>query len=447
MLPKNRDRNGVPREEIEAVRHDLYKLWQLAEAAAREIGVHLEEKDLLTIQGYIVASVQMIKALQLEIQQKHVTSDYVMFLQQRNREGARVINEMGNMPGVGVVPGNLAAAVGAVNVAPSIDLKSFKEQIWAIYLGLFNSERNLTIIITDRQMELPVWESAPVRIDSENNTYANNHNVPGSQPYWNGPYDDDHGRAIHVHEAFKAVEGRGLIAQTELRLVRQYIEPATDTAYKNELEERIDRRYPIYRALQASINNLTQTITIAFLPKKNCDLLILMLSRIEMDCLNIRLMQLIQTVNNYWHLIPRGDHDMARQMSSEISNAHGAQVACEAELTRPSDIAPAPPYPGKLLPSRPAYMPHGNQIIPPYGGNTNKIDQDDNKGKKKGSQGDASKDKKENNARVRSYINRLEKELERKNVKFDKIGRDPTNFANAPSDASADDKLVTKGAG
>ncbi|RAL62729.1 hypothetical protein DID88_004572 [Monilinia fructigena] len=442
---------------------EFLALWQLAEAAAREIGVHLKERDLFTIQGYIVASVQMIKALQLEIQQKDVSSDYVMFLQQRNREGARVINEMGeqlrgmwqvNMPGVGVVPGNLTAAVGSINVAPPIDFKSFKEQIWSIYLGLFNSERNLSIIIMDHNMESPEWEPTPIRIDSENKTYAHkwelaaqlvrneinrflnrvwqlfvyirSNDVPGSQPYWNGPYDDDHGRAIHVHEAFKAAEGRGIIAQTELGLSRQYVEPATDITYKDELEERLDRRYPIYRDLQGSINNLTQRITIfrqvppawpeqherdnsAFVPKKSFDLLALMLSRIEMEYLTIRVMQLIEIVNSCWHLIPSQDHDMIRGMSNEISLAHGAKVACEAELTRPSEIAPAPAYPGKILPPLPHYTP---------------------------------KDKKDNNTKVRGNINKLEKELDKKRVKYDRIARDSKkNFAGAPNDASADTKM------
>ncbi|KAF7909278.1 uncharacterized protein EAF01_002996 [Botrytis porri] len=494
IFREERERSGIPREEVEAIRVDLYKLWQLAEAAAREIGVHLKEKDLLTIQGYIVASVQMIKALQIEIQQKDVSSDYVMFLQQRNREGARVINEMGeqlrgvwqgNMPGVGVVPGNLATAVGAVNVAPPIEFKSFKELIWGIYLGLFNSERNLTIIITDRQMEVPIWEPAPIRIDSENITYSNKwelcaqlvrneiqrflervwqlylhireKNVPGSQEYWNGPYDDDHGRAIHVHEAMKAVEGRGLMAQTELTLVRQYIEPATDAAYKTDLEERIDRRYPIYRDLQASINNLTQRITMfrqvppswpeqherdntAFLPKKSFDLLALMLSRIEMEYLSIRLIQLIQTTNNYWHLIPRDDPDLARYMSNEMSRAHGIQVACEAELTRPSEIAPPPAYPGKTLPPRPAYQPYGDQIIPKstYDNNNQQQNKNDKKGK-----GGASKEKKDNETKVRSNINALEKALDSKKIKYgQKMARNAkSNFANSPSDASPDEKL------
>ncbi|TGO50948.1 hypothetical protein BCON_0172g00040 [Botryotinia convoluta] len=494
IFREERERSGIPREEVEAIRSDLYKLWQLAEAAAREIGVHLKEKDLLTIQGYIVTSVQMIKALQMEIQQKDVSSDYVMFLQQRNREGARVINEMGeqlrgvwqgNMPGVGVVPGNLATAVGAVNVAPPIDFKSFKELIWGIYLGLFNSERNLTIIITDRQMEVPIWEPAPIRIDSENLTYSNKwelcaqlvrneiqrflervwqlylyireKNVPGSQEYWNGPYDDDHGRAIHVHEAMKAVEGRGLMAQTELKLVRQYIEPATDAAYKTDLEERIDRRYPIYRDLQASINNLTQRITMfrqvppswpeqherdntAFLPKKSFDLLALMLSRIEMEYLSIRLIQLIQTTNNYWHLIPRDDPDLARYMSNEMSRAHGIQVACEAELTRPSEIAPPPAYPGKTLPPRPAYQPYGDQIIPKSTYDNN--NQQQNKNNKKG-KGGTSKEKKDNETKVRSNINALEKALDSKKIKYgQKMARNAkSNFANAPSDASPDEKL------
>lgn len=488
-----RERSGVPREEIESIRSDLYKLWQLAEAAAREIGVYLKEKDLLTIQGYIVASVQMIKALQLEIQQKDVSSDYVMFLQQRNREGARVINEMGEqlrgvwqgaMPGVGVTSGNITAAIGAVNVAPPIDFKSFKELIWGIYLGLFNSERNLTIIITDRQLPLPVWESAPPRIDSENITYSNKwelcaqlvrnevqrfleriwqlylyireKNVPGSQSYWNGPYDDDHGRAIHVHEAMKAVEGRGVIAQTELKLVRQYIEPATDAAYKTDLEERIDRRYPIYRDLQASINNLTQRIIMfrqvppswpeqherdnsAFVPKKSFDLLALMLSRIEMEYLSIRLIQLIQTTNNYWHLIPREDPDMARYMSTELSRAHGVQVACEAELTRPSEIAPPAAYPGKMLPPLPAYQPYGDQIIPKstWVDNNGNKNQDQNKGK-----GGVSKEKQENDSKVRGNINTLEKALDAKKVTYDKMVRNKQrNFANAPANASADEKL------
>ncbi|KAF7955528.1 hypothetical protein EAE96_004454 [Botrytis aclada] len=494
IFREERERSGIPREEVEAIRSDLYKLWQLAEAAAREIGVHLKEKDLLTIQGYIVASVQMIKALQMEIQQKDVSSDYVMFLQQRNREGARVINEMGeqlrgvwqgNMPGVGVVPGNLATAIGAANVAPPIDFKSFKELIWGIYLGLFNSERNLTIIITDRQMEVPIWEPAPIRIDSENITYSNKwelcaqlvrneiqrflervwqlylyireKNVPGSQEYWNGPYDDDHGRAIHVHEAMKAVEGRGLMAQTELKLVRQYIEPATDAAYRTDLEERIDRRYPIYRDLQASINNLTQRITMfrqvppswpepherdntAFLPKKSFDLLALMLSRIEMEYLSIRLIQLIQTTNNYWHLIPRDDPDLARYMSNEMSRAHGIQVACEAELTRPSEIAPPPAYPGKRLPPLPAYQPYGDQIIPKstYDNNNQQQNKNDKKGK-----GGTSKEKKDNETKVRSNINALEKALDSKKIKYgQKMARNAkSNFANAPSDASPDDRL------
>ncbi|KAF7907796.1 hypothetical protein BELL_1153g00030 [Botrytis elliptica] len=494
IFREERERSGIPREEVEAIRSDLYKLWQLAEAAAREIGVHLKEKDLLTIQGYIVASVQMIKALQMEIQQKDVSSDYVMFLQQRNREGARVINEMGeqlrsvwqgNMPGVGVVPGNLATAIGAVNVAPPIDFKSFKELIWGIYLGLFNSERNLTIIITDRQMEVPIWEPAPIRIDSENITYSNKwelcaqlvrneiqrflervwqlylyireKNVPGSQEYWNGPYDDDHGRAIHVHEAMKAVEGRGLMAQTELKLVRQYIEPATDAAYKTDLEERIDRRYPIYRDLQASINNLTQRITMfrqippswpeqherdntTLSPKKSFDLLALMLSRIEMEYLSIRLIQLIQTTNNYWHLIPRDDPDLARYMSNEISRAHGIQVACEAELTRPSEIAPPPAYPGKMLPPRPAYQPYGDQIIPKSTYDNN--NQQQNKNEKKG-KGGTSKEKKDNETKVRSNINALEKALDSKKIKYGpKMARNTkSNFANAPKDASPDEKL------
>ncbi|TEY69515.1 hypothetical protein BOTCAL_0114g00080 [Botryotinia calthae] len=494
ILREERERSGVPREEIDAINSDLNKLWQLAEAAAREIGVHLKEKDLLTIQGYIVASVQMIKALQMEIQQKDVSSDYVMFLQQRNREGARVINEMGeqlrgvwqaNMPGVGVVPGNLATAIGAVNVAPPIDFKSFKELIWGIYLGLFNSERNLTVIITDRQMEVPIWEPAPIRIDSENITYSNKwelcaqlvrneiqrflervwqlylyireKNVPGSQEYWNGPYDDDHGRAIHVHEAMKAVEGRGLMAQTELKLVRQYIEPGTDAAYKSDLEERIDRRYPIYRDLQASINNLTQRITVfrqvppswpeqherdntAFLPKKSFDLLALMLSRIEMEYLSIRLIQLIQTTNNYWHLIPRDDPDLARNMSNEMSRAHGIQVACEAELTRPSEIAPPPAYPGKTLPPLPAYQPYGDQIIPKstYVNNNQRENKNDKKGK-----GGTNKEKKDNETKVRSNINALEKALDSKKIKYgQKMARNArSNFASVPSDASPDEKL------
>ncbi|KAF7916446.1 uncharacterized protein EAE97_012106 [Botrytis byssoidea] len=494
IFREERERSGIPREEVEAIRSDLYKLWQLAEAAAREIGVHLKEKDLLTIQGYIVASVQMIKALQLEIQQKDVSSDYVMFLQQRNREGARVINEMGeqlrgvwqgNMPGVGVVPGNLATAIGAVNVAPPVDFKSFKELIWGIYLGLFNSERNLTIIITDRQMEVPIWEPAPIRIDSENITYSNKwelcaqlvrneiqrflervwqlylyireKNVPGSQEYWNGPYDDDHGRAIYVHEAMKAVEGRGLMAQTELKLVRQYIEPATDAAYKTDLEERIDRRYPIYRDLQASINNLTQRITMfrqvppswpeqherdntAFVPKKSFDLLALMLSRIEMEYLSIRLIQLIQTTNNYWHLIPRDNTDLARYMSNEMSQAHGIQVACEAELTRPSEIAPPPAYPGKMLPPRPAYQPYGDQIIPKSTYDNNNKQQ--NKNEKKG-KGGTSKEKKDNDTKVRSNINALEKALDNKKIKYGpKMARNAkSNFANVPKDTSPDEKL------
>ncbi|TGO18953.1 hypothetical protein BPAE_0357g00030 [Botrytis paeoniae] len=494
IFREERERSGIPREEVEAIRSDLYKLWQLAEAAAREIGVHIKEKDLLTIQGYIVASVQMIKALQMEIQQKDVSSDYVIFLQQQNREGARVINEMGeqlrgmwqgNMPGVGVVPGNLATAIGADNVAPPIDFKSFKELVWGIYLGLFNSERNLTIIITDRQMEVPIWEPAPIRIDSENITYSNKwelcaqlvrneiqrflervwqlylyireKNVPGSQEYWNGPYDDDHGRAIHVHEAMKAVEGRGIMAQTELKLVRQYIEPATDAAYKTDLEERIDRRYPIYRDLQASINNLTQRITMfrqvppswpeqherdntAFLPKKSFDLLALMLLRIEMEYLSIRLIQLIQTTNNYWHLIPRDDPDLARYMSNEMSRAHGIQVACEAELTRPSEIAPPPAYPGKTLPPRPAYQPYGDQIIPKSTYDNN--NQQQNKNDKKGKRG-TSKEKKDNETKVRSNINALEKALDNKKIKYgQKMARNAkSNFANAPSDASPDKKL------
>ncbi|KAB8293726.1 hypothetical protein EYC80_009211 [Monilinia laxa] len=499
-----RERSAIPREEIEAVRNDVYKLWQLAEAAAREIGVHLKERDLFTIQGYIVASVQMIKALQLEIQQKDVSSDYVMFLQQRNREGARVINEMGeqlrgmwqvNMPGVGVVPGNLTAAVGSTNVAPPIDFKSFKEQIWSIYLGLFNSERNLSIIIMDHNMESPEWEPTPIRIDSENKTYAHkwelaaqlvrneisrflnrvwqlfvyirSNDVPGSQPYWNGPYDDDHGRAIHVHEAFKAAEGRGIIAQTELGLSRQYVEPATDVAYKNELEERLDRRYPIYRDLQGSINNLTQRITIfrqvppawpeqherdntAFVPKKSFDLLVLMLSRIEMEYLTIRVIQLIEAVNSCWHLIPSQDHDMIRGMSNEISLAHGAKVACEAELTRPSEIAPAPAYPGKILPPLPDYTPYGYQIIPKLtagdDGNNNKNNKGNQKGNQggnqEGNQGEVGKDKKDNNTKVRGNINKLEKELDKKKVKYDRMARDSKkNFADAPNNASADTKM------
>ncbi|KAA8565436.1 hypothetical protein MFRU_006g00170 [Monilinia fructicola] len=491
-----RERSGIPREEIEAVRSDLYKLWQLAEAASREIGVHLKEKDLFTIQGYIVASVQMIKALQLEIQQKDVSSDYVMFLQQRNREGARVINEMGeqlrgmwqgNMPGVGVVPGNLSTAVGSINVAPPIDFKSFKEEIWGMYLGLFNSERNLSIIIMDRNMQLPEWESAPIRIDSENKTYMHkwelaaqlvrneldrflkrvwelflyirSNNVPGSQPYWSGPVDDDHGRALHVHEAMKAAEGRGIKAQNELKLSRQYVEPATDVAYKDELEERLDRRYPIYRALQGSINNLTQRITIfrqvppawpeqherdnsAFVPKKSFDLLVLMLSRIEMEYLTIRVIQLLETLNNYWHLVPPQDYDMARIMSNEISVAHGAKVACEAELTRPSEIAPAPAYPGKILPPLPEYTPYGYQTIPilPTGGDAK--NNGNNKGNKGQNEGEASKDKKDNNTKVRGNINKLEKELDKKKVKYDKMGRDSRkNFADAPNNASADTKM------
>ncbi|KAI9640746.1 hypothetical protein NHQ30_011055 [Ciborinia camelliae] len=511
IFREERERRGIPIEEIEAVRSDLNKLWQLTEAAANEIGVHLKERDLLTIQGYIVASVKMIKALQQEIQQKDVSSDYVMFLQQRNREGARVISEMGeqlrgmwqgSMPGQGVVPGflppdvagvvpgvlpgNISAAIGAVNVAPPIDMRSFKKHIWDIYLGLFKSERNLTVLITDRQMELPVWESDPPRIDSENVTYMNkwdlqgqlvrkevqrflirvwelysylrDNNVPGSQKWWNGPYDDDNGRAIHVHEAMKAVDGLGTMAQTELKLVRQFIEPPTDAGYKSALEERIDRRYPIYRDLQGSINNLTQRIIAlrqvppswpeqherdnsAFLPKDNIDLLILMLSRIEMEYLSIRLIQLIQTMYNYWHLIPHDDPDMTRNVSNDMSRAHGIQVACEAELTRPSEIAPPPAYPGKMLPPIPAYTPYGNQTIPII----TYVDKGDGgKGGKggQGGQGKASKDKQDNNQKVRTNLKKLEEALKKKNIQFDRMARDPAkNFANAPAGASADDKL------
>lgn len=502
IFREERERIGIPREEIETIRNDLYKLWQLAEAAAREIGVYLKEKDLLTIQGYIVASVQMIKALQLEIQQKDLSSDYVMFLQQRDREGARIINEMGEqlrgvwqgvMPGMGVVPGSITPGTGAVNVAPPIDFKSFQEHIWAIYLGLFDSERNLTIIITDRQMELPVWKSDSPRVDSENITYANkwelsaqlvrkevrrflervwqlysyirDKNVPGSQSYWNGAYDDDHGRAIHVHEAFKAVDGRGLIAQTELNLIRQYIEQATDAAYKTDLEERIDQRYLIYRDLQASINKLTQRITLfrqippawlepherdnsAFRPKKNIDLLILMLSRIEMEYLRIRLTQLIQTANNCWHLIPRDDPDMARYMSNEISQAHAVQVACEAELKRQLEIVPPPAYPGKIFPPLPAYAPHGQRVIPK--GYSDYNDHNNNKNRKgdKGNRGSnnqggqVDKNKKDNNDKVRRNLNLLEKALSKKKVKFTKLSRDSKqNFANAPNGCSPDVKL------
>ncbi|ESZ91402.1 hypothetical protein SBOR_8221 [Sclerotinia borealis F-4128] len=500
IFREERERSGVPREEIEGLRSDLNKLWQLTEAAAREIDVHvhIKEKGVITIQGYIVASVQKVKALQLEIQQKDVSSDYVMFLQQRNREGARVINEMGeqlrgawqgNIPGIGVVPDNITAAVGTVNIAPPIDFKSFKELAWGIYLGLFNSERNLTMIITDRQMELPVWESAPIRIDSENVTYPNkwdfaaqlvrseirrfllrvwhlyvyirDNNVPGSQPYWNGPYDDDHGRAIHVHEAFKAVDGRGIMAQTELNFVRQFIEPATDTAYKTDLEERIDRRYPIYREMQSSINNLTQRIVMfrqvppswpeqherdnsAFLPKKSFDLLALMLSRIEMEYLGIRLIQLIQTVNNYWHLVPRDDSELPRNMSNEIGHAHAMQAACQAELTRPSEIAPPAAYPGKTLPPMPAYTPYGEMIIPKSTYDNKNKDKDNKNNDNKGNQnkGQANSDKKKNESQVRGKLNKLETALGNKKISFDKMVRNAqTNFANAPRDASPDDKL------
>ncbi|CAD6443715.1 88aac561-fbeb-4f68-abbe-cf06ed84c1b9 [Sclerotinia trifoliorum] len=491
LFREERERSGISREEIEVIRSDLHKLWQLAEAAAGVVGIHLNQSEL-NIQEYIIASVQMIKAMQMEIKQKDVSSDYVMFLQQRNREGARVINEMGeqlrgvwqgNMPGMGVVPGNFTAAVGAVNVAPPIDFKSFKELIWGIYLGLFSSERNLTSIIMDRQMELPIWEPEPIRIDSENITslnkwefcaqlvrrevdrflrrvwqlclYIREMNVPGSQDYWNGPHDDDHGRAVHVHDAMTAVIGRGLIAQTELQAKRQYIEPATDAAYKTDLEERIDRRYPIYRDLQASINNLTQRIIMfrqvppswpeqherdntAFSPKKSFDLLALMLSRIEMEYLSIRLIQLLQTTNNYWHLIPRDDPEMARYMSNEMSHAHGVQVACEAELTRPSEIAPPTAYPGKMLPPLPAYQPYGDQIIPKLTyNNTNKGNKDNyNDGK-------IDKEKKDNESKVRGNINVLEKALESKGIRnFQKMARNKkANFANAPSDASADVRL------
>ncbi|PQE29554.1 hypothetical protein CJF30_00009175 [Rutstroemia sp. NJR-2017a BBW] len=400
-------------QEIDACREDMKQFYQLVAEAAREIGFYPTD-----VQTYIIDSVRMIKALQQEIRQQEVSNEFVQYLHERNREGARMISQLsqehrdvweGRSPGDQSIMTSSVGPGGTKILAAPITYDTFKAFIWDIYLGLFDSERTLRLILIDRNMEVPIWSSTPPRQNSENTTAMNRwhlsaqlvikevtrfyarvlslwhqireNRIPGSQDEWNGPYDDDNGRAYNVHEAIKAARGRGFQAEQELRLSRQFLDPLTNMGRKTDLDERHERRFPIYLKLQESIWKITQRIELfrqpppdwpeqherdntAMEPKRDYELLALMLTRIEMEYLSLRLKQLLETVKSYWHLIPHGDATMASEMAEELSQATAARVSCEAELTRPSEIAPAPAYPGKTLPPYDEYIPYGRQFEP-----------------------------------------------------------------------------------
>jgi hypothetical protein len=484
-------------QEIDACREDMKQFYQLVAEAAKEIGFHPTD-----VQTYIIDSVRMIKALQQEIRQQEVSNEFVQYLHERNREGARMISQLSQEQRDGwegrssrdqsIMTSSVGPVGGKILAAP-ITFDAFKAHIWDIYLGLFDSERTLRLILIDRNMEVPIWSSPPPRQNSEDITVRTRwhlsaqlvtkevsrfyfrilslwhqireNKIPGSQDEWNGPYDDDNGRAYNVHEATKAARGRGLLAEQELRLSRQFLDPLTNMGRKTDLDERHERRFPIYLKLHDSIWKITQRIEMfrqpppdwpeqherdntAMEPKRDYELLALMLTRIEMEYLSLRLKQLLETVKSYWHLIPHGDATMASEMAEELSQATAARVACEAELTRPSEIAPAPAYPGKTLPPYAEYIPYGKQFEPwnnSSGGKNEKGNKWDNeKGKKdQGSGNKTVESLKKQNSNLRGRMKQLQDLLREGKVQY-KHKKFTGNFAGTKDGASEWDKFTAE---
>ena len=396
---------GYPREQVHALQRDLFQLHQLAQAASREIGIHEQSREF-TIPGYIVNSARLVVALRNEIRNKDVSHDYVQFLQERNREGARVINGMSQEIS-SFRDGLLPSTALAGRIAPPLAYAAWAQVIYPIYQGLFYSEKSLSQILLDRQLEVPLWDPAPRRVDRENITYPDkwtfgaalirvevkrlldrvwqlfNHlkslQIPGSSEGWAGPDNDDHGRAYYVHMEVKAARGRGALAETELGINRQYEKPIVDMAAKNQFEERLDRRFPLYLDLQRSISKLKDRVVsfsqippvwplqherdnTSLVPKETYESLAAMLSRMELEYLGQRVYQLVGEVNNKWHRIPAGNADAMAVFATEIAQATASVVASRAELEKPSEIAPATPYPGVPAPL-PEYVTAGV----PYG--------------------------------------------------------------------------------
>ncbi|PQE30321.1 hypothetical protein CJF32_00008236 [Rutstroemia sp. NJR-2017a WRK4] len=470
-------------QEIDACREDMKQFYQLVAEAAKEID-----------------SVRMIKALQQEIRQQEVSNEFVQYLHERNREGARVISQLsqeqrdgweGRSPRDQSIITSSVGSVGGKILAAPITYDTFKAFIWDIYLGLFDSERTLRLIFIDRNMEVPIWSSPPSRQTSENIAAKDrwslsaqlvtkevdrfyfrvlqlwqqirNNRIPGSQDEWNGPYDDDNGRAYKVHEAVKAARGRGFLAEQELKLKRQFLDQITYMGRKTDLDERHDRRFPIYLKLQDSIWKITQRIEMfrqpppdwpeqherdntAMEPKRDYELLALMLTRIEMEYLSLRLKQLLETAKSYWHLIPHGDATMASEMAEELSQATAARVACEAELTRPSEIAPAPAYPGKTLPPYDEYIPYGKQFEPWNNSSGGKNEQggkgDNNKGQGQGSNNKLDGMKKQNLS-LRARMKQMQDLLKKQKVQY-KHKQFTGNFAGMKNGASEWDKFTAE---
>jgi hypothetical protein len=483
-------------QEIDACRGDMIQFYQLVAEAAREIGFHPTD-----VPTYIINSVRMIKALQQELRQKEVSNEFVQFLHERNREGARMISQLsqekrdvweGHPPGSSIVMPSSVGAVGTRIIAAPITYDTFKELIWKMYLGLFDSERTLRCILIERNMEVPIWSSPPPRDNSENVACINRWNlsaslvtkeverfylrvlslwhqirenrIPGSQDEWNGPYDDDNGRAYRVHEAIKAAVGRGLQVEQEIKLERQFLDPLTNMGRKTDLDERHERRWPIYEGLQKSIWTITQRIewfrqappdwpeqherdNSAMEPKRDYDLLALMLTRIEMEYLSLRLKQLLEMVKSYWHLIPHGDAQTASELAEEISQSTAARVACEAELTRPSEIAPAPAYPGKTLPPYDEYIPYGRQFEPGSQSSGSKNEKgnkgDKNKDKDQGSGNKGVDNLKKQNLALRARMKQMQDLLKAGKVQY-KHKQFTGNFASTKNGASDWDKLTAE---
>ncbi|KAM3066967.1 hypothetical protein ACMFMF_010016 [Clarireedia jacksonii] len=477
-------------QEIDGFRKDMQQLYKLVEAAAREVGMYPSD-----VQTYIRDSVNMIKALQQEVRQREVSSE--------NREGARVITQLnqerrgvwdGRLPAdSGVIPSSVGA-VNTRNLAAPITYDAFKAIIWPIYLGLFDSERTLRMILIDRNIEVPIWSSPPPRADSENIPRFNRWDlgahlvtkeverfyfrvlslwhkvreeaIPGSEDDWNGPYDDDNGRAYHVHEVIQGTRGRGLFAEQEIKLMRQFLDPITNMGRKTDLDERHERRWPIYQDLQNSISIITNRIVMfrqvppawpeqherdntATEPKRDYDLLALMLTRIELEYLSLRLKQLLETVNSYWHLIPHGDATMIREMAAETSQATGVRIACEAELTRPSEIAPAPAYPGRTLPPYDQYIPYGRLLgsgNQSFGGKNekgNKWDKNRGDSKDQGSGKKGVDNQKKQQSNLKARINQMQKLLKEGRIQY-KHKQCTGNFASTTNGASEWEKLTAE---
>lgn len=85
-----------------------------------------------------------------------------------------------------------------------------------------------------------------------------------------------------------------------------------------------------------------------------------MLSRMELEYIAQRANQLLDICQRSWHRIPPGNMQAAASLNIDIVDSTKAIVATRAELEKPSEIAPAPPYPGVAVPL-PEYLTLGGK--------------------------------------------------------------------------------------